>query len=166
MTLNSYEFTEEIARQYKGRNPKLDGKPVQFCRVCRGLHDKCMICRHPQDIKNLFPDLVAHSRYVRKTWEKLKKFRMLTTGCDTVDRECYRMFGPWLTVSTDELLGFVCLHLVRRYELLAVEAIGLIERNRVEFQNSRRLHAFNKVLATIAIKENLSERPGYDLEVP
>ncbi len=158
MIATSYEFQETETRTYHERGHKKKGVPITFCSVCRGLHDKCMICRHPQDIKNLFPDLVAHCRYVRKTWEKLKKFRMLSTGCDAVDRECRRMFGPWLTLSTDELLGAVCLHLVRHFELLAVDAVSLIERNRIELQNSRREERFNRTLATIALRENLKER--------
>lgn len=87
------EFQENQLRFYqKGK------KYVRFCKVCRGIRPgRCLLCGQTQTVyKATFPELVEHSQDIWETWMKLRKFNMKTSGCDNVDKECFRMFGNWL----------------------------------------------------------------------
>lgn len=76
----------------------------EFCKICHGIQKvKCLFCgltiTHYRKISEV---QVNHYLYLRGTWLKLKRFKMLTTGVFSLDEQLHRMWGYWRGIGAAE----------------------------------------------------------------
>ncbi len=76
-----------------------------FCQICHGINKlRCLFCHmNIAEYRKLGKQQamqVEHNLYLKKTWEKLKKYSMITTGNFPLDEELRRMWGHWLGKMT------------------------------------------------------------------
>jgi hypothetical protein len=149
----------EEERRYEPLPPGVRTKPklVYFCKICRGIDTSCVICHAAQRIRNTFPELVIHSKFVLETWKKLRRFEMLTTGDDVMDHECHRMYGPWIRLTDEVYLLAVVSAFTKRYAVTANRALRIIEAN-YKLILAARWNGLNRVLHGFAMKEDIHER--------
>ncbi len=78
--------------------------PTEFCKVCHGItKDRCLFCGCTiTDYRKLNESQVNHNLYLRGTWDKLKRLKMLTTGIFTLDKQLVDMWGWWKPLTMAE----------------------------------------------------------------
>lgn len=78
-----------------------------------------------------------HESFVGQTFVKLKKFKMVTTGCAALDSQVRLFFGEWLTPS--EEYSAIC------REISVAEAIG--DQERIAVFKARKVERLRKGIA-------------------
>lgn len=76
---------------------KIAMKTTRFCGRCLGKAKRiCPLCG-----KCAVVDLLERQRldYLLKTWYKLKKYNMNTSGCPILDQQIKTEFGPWWVIK-------------------------------------------------------------------
>jgi hypothetical protein len=58
---------------------------------------------------------VEEMKYLLETFQKLQRFNMKSTGCETLDDKIIEAFGPWYMTPEEnkEMDAFVLLHFMR-----------------------------------------------------
>lgn len=70
---------------------------INFCKHCQCLQEKtCPYCKKNRAIWKKEMGLSwGHYLYLRNTWKKLQRFKMISTGNIHVDQQLIEMFGKW-----------------------------------------------------------------------
>lgn len=73
-----------------------------ICKLCHGINHtlKCMFCKMSiTDYRKMGPKIEAqvhHNQYLKRTWDKLKRFKMITSGLFSLDEQLIGMWGVWI----------------------------------------------------------------------
>lgn len=73
----------------------------EFCKICHGItKHKCWFCDMSiTDYKKIDPphgeSQVKYHQYLRETWVKCRRYKMLTTGVFSLDEQLHQMWGAW-----------------------------------------------------------------------
>ena len=92
------EKTEAIKPKTVTTRPSAPLMKVDFCLICHGISQKvkCLFCKMSiTDYRKISEAQVNHNLYLRKTWLKLQRFDMLTTGDFLLDEDLQAKWGLW-----------------------------------------------------------------------
>lgn len=124
---------------------------IKNCKecLCFSKQRKCKICKKTiTDWKKEFDLQWDHYLYLHKTWLKLKRLNMTSTGDIFVDQQLYDLFGPWKT----SLLHFI---LMSEFLTLLIFNIERNENSNIPFKLEYKI---GRGLNEKELKKEMSER--------
>lgn len=102
----------------KKKSKKKYAQALLGCLICEGKPPtgKCFICGLRRNPNEYVTKWMSRYEFLKETYDKLKKYKMRTTGDHCLDDEIRKQFGSWLPESIVDILARVESLLEEKYE--------------------------------------------------